>query len=106
MKNWLLDFGALRALMIGFVLLLCVVAPFSGGTDYNGLAVLITAVAPALFVIMFFVLPLDMLMSIVFRVDASTAKRRRMNRILKIEALVFIVMGLSWLPFVMNLVDS
>ncbi len=106
MKNWLLGFGALRLLLIGFVLLLTLVAPFSGGNNYDSAAVLITVVAPAMFVIMTFVLALDMLMSLLFRVDTAGAERRRMNRILKIEALVFIAMNLTWLPVVVPLVKK
>lgn len=106
MNNWLLSFGALRLLLIGFVLLLTVVAPFSGGDNYAGAAVLISAVAPAMFVIMSFVLVLDMLMSLLFRVDTTGSERRRMNRILKIEALAFIAMNLTWLPVVVPLVKK
>ena len=104
MNQWLRELGALRQLMIGFVLLLTVVAPFSGSGEYHGAAVLVNFVAPAMYVIMIFVLPLDMLMSFIFRADKTGAERLRLNRILKLEMMVFIVMNISWLPFVVKLV--
>ncbi len=105
-KNWLHDFGALRLLMIGFVLLLSVAAPFSGDSDYTGINILVSLIAPGLAVIMAFVVPLDMLMSFIFRTSALGDERLRMNRILKIEAITFVIIGLSWLPFFLRLLSA
>jgi hypothetical protein len=106
MKQWLRDLGPLRQGMLGFVLLLTVIAPFSGGSDHEGLAIFINLVAPALYVMMFFVLPMDMFMSYIFRVEQTGAKRQRMNHILQIELVAFIAMNLSWLPFVAKLINA
>ena len=106
MNQWLRDLGLLRQLMLGLVLLLTVVAPFSGGGDHQGLAILINLVAPALYVMMLFILPLDMFMSYVFRAEQSGTQRVRMNHILQIELVAFIVMNLSWLPCIAKLINA
>jgi len=107
MNHWLKGLGALRMLMLGFVVLLIATAPFSGGDfSLEGLAMLTTLVAPALTVIMLFVVPLDMIMSFIFRTDKTGSERSRLNRVLLIEAIAFISLVLSWLPFGLKLLRT
>ena len=61
------EFGALRLMLGLIVLLVCAASPFSEGpAAYAGWRLATTVIAPALFVMLVFLLPLDMIMSAVF----------------------------------------
>ena len=96
--------GALRTLLVATVLALIAIGPFSGGgLSFDGLAVITTLVAPAFYVIVLFVLPLDMVMTWVFSLNAATAERTRLRQVLVLEGVLFVLMLVAWAPFVLKL---
>jgi len=102
--TWMNDLGALRIALCAVIVALIVAAPFSGGqARYEGLAFVVTVLTPALFVMFVFVLALDLLMTRVFLVDATGEARRRLVRVMKIEASLFTVLLIAWAPIVIRL---
>lgn len=94
-------------MLVIIVLILIVMGPFSGGDPtVAGFALLTSAVAPALYVIMLFVLPLDITMSRVFMKEAQGPERARYRFIIRLEVLLFVLMLLAWLPFILKLLDT
>ena len=88
------------------VLVVCAAAPFSDGpTIYSGWRLATTVVAPAVFVMLVFVLPLDMIMSAVFMSGGSSARRGRFRRIIAVELVLLALMVVTWLPFVIRLLN-
>ena len=103
----LYELGALRVLLAVLVVLIVICAPFSGGaTGHSGWRLLTTVVAPTLFVMTAFVLPLDMLMSRLFMADADEARRERLKRVIRIELGLLMVMLAAWSPFVVRLFNQ
>ena len=91
--GWLRGFGALRLMLVGSVVLLIAVAPFSGGrVDFEGVALLTTLVAPVAYAVFVFVLPLDMMMTFIFMNDAQGVCRARLKRVLVTEAVLFVLL--------------
>ena len=54
---------------------------------------------------MLFVLPLDMVMSVVFMSDRQGTERARMRRVLWIEAALLATLVASWTPFLADLLE-
>lgn len=99
--------GPLRVVLFALVLLLIVIGPFSGTEKgLSGIEVLTGIVAPAVYVIMLFVLPLDMLMSRIFMTDKEAAEQARLRFIIRLEAALLVLMLLAWLPFLLRLLSS
>lgn len=102
--DYLRRIGFLRALLMSVTVLLVLLAPFSGGyVQTSGWALLTTLIAPVCFVIFFFVLCLDMLMTRLFMSGKSAAERQRFATILRSEAILLAILVLSWVPFVLDL---
>ena len=100
-------FGALRVLLVIGVVALIVAAPFSDGpTLVTGWPLVRSVIAPTLFVIMAFVLPLDITMTLVFMSDRQGPERRRLRRIAQIEAVLLVAMLAAWLPLVVRLLRT
>ena len=124
------ELGALRIALLAAVAVLVASAlfaspyPFAGGDvdrvvamfAANGspgspevefsFGVLWTAlVAPPLAVMMFFVVPLDMLMSRIYMADTVGAERARYRRILATEALALALLVAVWTPFFVDLLS-
>lgn len=101
------ELGALRVLLAILVVLVVICAPFSGGpTGHSGWRLLTTVVAPSLFVMTAFVLPLDMLMSRLFMADADEPRRGRLQRVIRIELGLLVVLLAAWSPFVVRLFNQ
>ena len=99
--------GALRTLLLLCVLVLIVAAPFSDGPAHTaGWPLVRGVIAPTLFVIMAFVLPLDITMTLVFVSDRHGAERRRLLRIAQAEAVLLVAMLAAWTPFVLRLLRT
>lgn len=99
--------GALRVMLMVLVLGLIALAPFSGGSvRVDGWAIVPTLLAPALYVVMVFVLPLEMVMSLIFMSDKQGPERRRFQRILAIELALFLVLLAVWAPFLVALLGN
>jgi uncharacterized membrane protein len=93
--------GPLRGMLAFIVLAVIAIAPLSGNEGYEtGWEVIRGAVAPALAVIFVFVLLLDILMSLIFRVDQAEAERRRYQRIIYLNALLVAGLLLAWAPVI------
>ena len=107
MRKLLSDLGALRAAMAIVVVVLVVMSPFAlAPQSAHGWAIVPTVLAPALFVIFAFVLPLDVIMTLVFRSDKQGAERDRLSRVLLIEVVLFLVLAAAWTPFILNVLDQ
>ena len=101
------EFGALRSMLMIVVLGLIVLAPFSGGgVRVDGWAIVPTLLAPTLYVVVVFVLPLEMVMSLIFMSDKQGPERRRYRRILAIELALFLVLLAAWAPFLVALLGQ
>ena len=99
--------GALRVLLVIGVVALIVAAPFSDGPAYStGWPLVRSVIAPTLFVIMAFVLPLDITMTLVFMADRQGPERRRLRRIALTEAVLLVVMLVAWIPLAVRLLRT
>ena len=100
-------FGALRVLLVAAVIVLIVAAPFSDGPAHaTGWPLVRSVIAPTLFVIMAFVLPLDITMTLVFMSDRHGAERRRLRRIAQTESVLFVAMLVAWMPLLVRLIRT
>ena len=100
MKKLATDVGFLRVVHGLFLVLLMVSVPFAGGESArHGLAMWPTLIAPALVPIFIFVLPLDMFMAAVSRGGATEREVSRLNRVLKYDIVLLILLLLTWVPF-------
>ena len=100
-------FGALRFLLVVSVVVLAIAAPFSdGAAQAAGWPLVRSVIAPTLFVIMVFVVPLDITMTLVFRSDRQGPERVRLKRIAQVEAVLLVAMLAAWAPLVVRLVRS
>lgn len=107
LKKFFDTFGALRAMLVIVVLLLVPIGPFAGGeVQTTGLAVFPSVLAPTFYVIMLFVLPLDILMSFVFMSDKEGQERARFRLIIRVEIALMVLMLLSWSPFLYRLAQT
>lgn len=86
---------------------LIVIGPFSGGQPrFSGFALFTSVVAPAFYVIMLFVIPLDITMSRVFMNDADGEERLRYRFIIRLEVALMALMLVAWLPFIVKLLNT
>ena len=107
LRNLVSMFGALRVLLVIGVIALIVAAPFSDGPAHStGWPLVRSVIAPTLFVIMVFVLPLDITMTLVFLSDRQGPERRRLRRIVQTEAVLFVAMLTAWIPLLMRLLRT
>lgn len=98
--------GFLRAALMIATLLVAALSPFSGGhVQTSGWPMITTLIAPVCFVMLVFVLSLDMLMTRVFMSGRPEVERRRLVVILRSEALLLLVLVASWAPFVVSLLN-
>ena len=94
-------------MLVSVLVALIVVGPFAGGpVEEPDASIVLSVVAPAFYVIMLFVLPLDITMSSVFMSDKQGEERARFRFIIRTEVALFVLMLLSWLPFVVRLLKS
>ena len=102
--SYLKRVGFLRALLMLVPVLLVFLSPFAGGhVQTSGWPLVTTLVAPVSFVICCFLLLLDMLMTRVFMSGSTAAERQRLTLIIRSEALVLLILLVSWAPFVATL---
>lgn len=101
--KFIMYIGPLRLALVLFTLILVSAAPFASDAEPVGWGAFAGLVAPALTVIMFFVVPLDMMMSRIFMTDTEGAERLRYRRILWLEFLLLMALLLAWGPFIADL---
>ena len=100
-------FGTLRLLLAVGVVALIIAAPFSDVPAYStGWPLVRGVIAPTLFVIMVFVVPLDITMTLVFMSDRQGAERRRLRLVAQTEAVLLVAMLVAWTPLVMRLLRT
>lgn len=100
-------FGALRVLLVITVVVLIVAAPFSDGPAHaTGWPLVRSVIAPTLFVIMAFVLPLDITMTLVFMSDRHGEERHRLRRIAQAETVLLVAMIVAWIPLLIRLIRT
>ena len=107
MKTLIARIGLLRSSLLAIIVLLIIAAPFallSDGSGGWGFAV--GVIAPVFFVVMLFVLPLDMVMTRVFMLEKHGEERRRFEFIMRIELALFAALAASWTPFVWHLLEN
>ena len=96
--------GFLRAVLMFVTVLLILLSPLAGGhIQTSGWSLITTLVAPVSFVIFAFLLCLDMIMTRVFMSGSDHAERQRLTVVLRSEAVLLVVLLLSWAPFVLAL---
>ena len=97
--------GLLRLLLAALTLALIATAPFAElDAGINGVQLYTNVIGPALTMIVFFVLLLDMLMTRVFMAEKQDSERERYKRILYLEMSLLCMLLLSWAPFIRALV--
>ncbi len=107
LREFMGAFGALRVLLVIGVVALIIAAPFSDGPAHStGWPLVRSVIAPTLFVIMAFVLPLDITMTLVFMSGRQGAERGRLRRIAQAEAVLLGAMLIAWIPLVMRLLRT
>ena len=102
----LYQFGLLRALLAFSTLALILISPFVGKSDTAPQGLFLSAIAPSLVMILFFVLPLDIAMTRIFMSDASTADKTRFAVVIKGEVMLFLGLLLAWVPFFLSLLQA
>ena len=91
--------GVLRLLLCLGVVFVTVLAPLAGDdVFYSGWQMVPTLIAPAVVPIFFFIILLDTMMCLVYRLDNTGNERRRLIWIVRIELALLVVMTLAWLP--------
>lgn len=110
-REFLTSLGTLRVLLLAGVVVLIIAAPFSDGavhaSSHASVWPLVRGViAPTLFVIMVFVLALDITMTLVFMSDRRGEERRRLRRIAQVETVALVAMVVAWIPLVMRLLGT
>lgn len=99
--------GFLRAVMMLVVVVIAALAPFAGGyAQTSGWPLVTTVLAPVFFVVLVFVVLLDMLMTWVFMSGRTGDERQRLVTILRTEAVLLLVLLAAWTPFTWRLLSS
>lgn len=92
--------GPLRTLLALSTLAVAALGPFLDGTaDIHTWRIVPTVVGPTFMMMLVFVLPLDITMSLVFRADSPPVERARLGRVVLIEAVLFMLLLAAWTPF-------
>ena len=106
MQN-LSSLGPLRIALYIFTLILVVTAFFADGEIHmHDWRLVPNVIAPSLAMMIFFVFPLDITMSLVFRSSAeSPEERQRLTRAIKLDCLMYGLLIAAWLPFMLKVLD-
>lgn len=100
LRGRLLELGALRIGLLGFVAILIASAPFaSAEADYSLGRIWPTLLAAPIALMTAFVVPLDMLMTRIYMIDKEPAVRARYRRIVMAEAVALVLLIAAWVPF-------
>lgn len=98
MRELLQDLGAMRLLLLGVVLVTLPMAAFTDATP-EGLGVVSAYIAPAVAVLLVFVLLLDALMNRIFAIDGDD-RHRHLTRIrTRADLLALLAILLVWGPY-------
>ncbi|AGA34650.1 hypothetical protein TVNIR_3013 [Thioalkalivibrio nitratireducens DSM 14787] len=104
MMHWLQSLGVLRSLLLLAAAFVMLVAPLAyDGVHLHDWRLLPSVVAPAVMMVLVFVILLDMLMSRVFMADADGEDRARLAAVIWTEAVVLVAMIVAWSPFLVRI---
>lgn len=104
--NFCRRIGALRTGLAIATIVVMAAAPFAdGSTHMHDWRLFPSVIAPTLMMMLVFTLPLDITMAYVFMSDASEIERQRLRVIIRFEALLLVLMVLSWIPFMFRVLD-
>lgn len=93
--------GLFRLVMLAIIVILAILGPFNDGQTYvEGWSLFTSVVAPAMMVIMVFVLLLDITMTRVFASEAEPARRSALRFASVVDAWALLLLVLTWAPFV------
>ena len=96
----LTDFGTLRLGLLTIALLVIIMSAFADGNTYmHDWRIVPSVLAPSIMMMLVFAIPLEMTMTRIFITNAEPAEQRRLQRILKLEAIVYLLLIVSWTPF-------
>ena len=96
----LYDIGALRIMLLCSILIVILFSPFADGNVYaHDWRIVYSVVAPTITMMLVFAIPLDITMARVFMSGANDIERRRLRRVIRIEAGAYLLMILAWTPF-------
>ena len=103
----LLSLGPLRLALIVLIIVLIVAALFADGKMHmHSWRLFPNVIAPSIAMMIFFVLPLDITMSWIFKsATDSEAEQRRLAFAIKIDFLLFVLLILAWVPFMLSILD-
>ena len=97
----LLGLGLFRTVMLALIVLLAVLGPFNDGQTYvEGWPLFTSVVAPAMMVIMIFVLLLDITMTRVFASEAEPTRQAQLRFASVVDSWGLLLLVLTWAPFV------
>lgn len=97
----LLGLGLFRTVMLALILVLAMLGAFNDGqTHVEGLPLLTSVVAPAMMVIMIFVLLLDITMTRVFASEAEPTRKAQLRFASVVDSWSLLLLVLTWAPFV------
>lgn len=96
----LTDFGTLRLGLLTIALLVIILSVFADGNTYmHDWRIVPSVLAPSIMMMLVFAIPLEMTMTRIFITNAEPAEKARLQRILKREAIVYLLLIVSWTPF-------
>jgi hypothetical protein len=96
----LTDFGTLRIGLLTIALLVIILSVFADGNTYmHDWRIVPSVLAPSIMMMLVFAIPLEMTMTRIFITNAEPAEKARLQRILKREAIVYLLLIVSWTPF-------
>ena len=94
------DFGTLRLGLLTIALLVIILSFFADGNTYmHDWRIVPSVLAPSIMMMLVFAIPLEMTMTRIFITNAEPAEKRRLQHILKLEAIVYLLLIVSWTPF-------
>lgn len=102
MSGLMQQLGAMRLLLLGVVVLSLPLAPFAN-VEPVGWGVVTAYIAPAVSVLLIFVLLLDALMSRVFAIDMAGAQRAVASTRIRADLLGVLAILVVWGPFYYSL---
>lgn len=101
LKELVSKLGVLRTLLAMVILWFVVSAPFAGEIDYSGWSIVPTLLVPVLVPIVFFVLPMDIIMSRVIMSEGEA--RARLKAVIITDVVLLVVLLLVWAPYFVRL---
>lgn len=103
--QFLMRLGVIRSLFLILVVVVILGAPLAlGGTNVESLfGILSTIMLPSMLPMFFFLLPMDMTMCRAIQDGQSEQVRRHYGKIIRLEAVLWLLMILAWIPFLLQL---